>query len=147
MAGAVQDSPIRYTGPPFDKAHVRDAMRIGVVTCRPDTPVRDVARMMDSYGIHSIVVESDGESGHPLGIISALDIATAQSPDVLELTAADLATTYLITVKADQNLREAARLMSGNGVTHLVVLQPETERSVGVISASGLMAAVSTPVD
>jgi CBS domain-containing protein len=146
MASAVHGDEVRYAGPSFDAARVHDAMRIGVVTCRSRTPLRDVARMMHSYGIHSVVVEADDGSGLPLGIVSAIDIATADAPELHEKTAGEVASTDLITVRADESLREAARLMSQHGVTHLVALQPDTQRPVGVISASGLVAAVSSSI-
>jgi CBS domain-containing protein len=40
-------------------------MRVGVVTCRPETKLADVARIMDGYGIQ------------PAGMISARGIAAA----------------------------------------------------------------------
>ena len=45
-----------YVGPAFADATVHDAMRVGVVSCRPETKLADVARIMDGYGIHSVVV-------------------------------------------------------------------------------------------
>jgi CBS domain-containing protein len=143
MTTALEPGQQHYVGPPFKEAKVRDAMRIGVVTCRPETSLRDVARMMASYKIHSVVV-GEGESG-PSGIVSAIDIATAASSDLFEASARDVATTNLITVPANETLEQAARLMSKHGVTHLLALEPETGRPVGVISASGLAAVLAAP--
>jgi CBS domain-containing protein len=39
----------------------------------------------------------------------------------------------------------AARLMSKQGVTHLLAVEPGTGRPVGVISASGLVAVLAAP--
>ena len=64
----------RYTGPPLSQARVRDVMRLGVVTCRPETPLRDVAAMMSGYGVHSIVVDR-GDEG--IGVVSDLDLAAS----------------------------------------------------------------------
>ena len=57
MATAPELHRTRYTGPPFEDARVHDAMRVGMITCRPETSLRDVARMMSSYGIHAVVVQ------------------------------------------------------------------------------------------
>jgi CBS domain-containing protein len=144
MTTGLEASQQHYVGPPFNEAKVHDAMRIGVVTCRPETSLRDVARMMASYKIHSVVVE-DVESANPQGIVSAIDIATAASSDPARICARDVATTELVTVPANETLEQAARLMSKHGVTHLVALEPETGRPVGVISASGLAAVLAAP--
>lgn len=50
-------------------------MRVGVVTCRPETKLADFARMMAGYDVHSIVVaEVQGEGGM-WGIVTSLDLA------------------------------------------------------------------------
>ena len=49
-------------------------------------------------------------------------------------TARDLANQSVITVKATTPLREAGQLMLRNGVSHLVVSDPETQRPIGIIS-------------
>ena len=59
------NQPIEHTfaAPPFKEASVVDAMRMGIVTCSPDTTAREVARTMATYRIHSVVVsEMDGPS-------------------------------------------------------------------------------------
>jgi CBS domain-containing protein len=136
----LQNDPVRYAGPPFEKARVHDAMRIGVVTCRPETSLEDVAQMMATFTIHSVVVEEDGV---PHGIVSAIDIATGGSSDLSDTCAADIATKDLVTIPADETLEQAARTMSEHGVTHLIAVQPGTERPVGVFSASGLAAVLA----
>jgi CBS domain-containing protein len=142
MSTGLQTGDPRYVGPSFDAACVHDAMRIGVVTCRPETSLPDVARMMASYKIHSVVVaEADSP---PFGIVSAIDIATAPS-DPSELTAADVATTELVAVSSNETLQRAAWVMADHGVTHLLAVDPDTGSPVGVISASGLVAALAAP--
>jgi CBS domain-containing protein len=145
MTTALEPHEQHYVGPPFKDAKVHDAMRIGVVTCRPETSLRDVARMMASYRIHSVILQ--GAESEPIGIVSAIDIATAASSDLSETSARDVATTELVTVSASESLEQAARLMDKHGVAHLVAVQPETGRPVGVISASGLAAVLAAPHD
>jgi CBS domain-containing protein len=149
MSTAVQPDQIRYAGPPFDQARVHDAMRIGVVTCRPDTSLQDVTRMMTGYKIHSVVVEKLEPDSHVWGIVSAIDVAraaaSAGSPDLSRINAGDVATTDLVTVSADETLQHAALIMTEQGVGHLVVVQPEVGRPVGVLSATGLAAVLAMP--
>ena len=65
-----------YFGPAFDDAKVHHAMRVGVITCRPQTRLADVAKMMVGYDVHSVVV-ADVEEGGLWGIVTSLDLARA----------------------------------------------------------------------
>jgi CBS domain-containing protein len=131
-----------YIGPPFKDAKVRHAMRVGVVSCRPETKLPDVARMMVGYGIHSVVVaDVKGEAGL-WGIVSSLDLA--QVADELDsLTAGEVASTDLVTISSNESLERAARLMSEHGVTHLIAVQPDTGQPAGMISARTIAAALA----
>jgi CBS domain-containing protein len=131
-----------YIGPPFQEAKVRDAMRVGVVTCRPETRLGDVARMMVGYDIHSVVVSDVQAEGRLWGIVTSLDLARV-AEDIGSLTAGDVASTDLVTVHSDESLERAAELMAERGVTHLVAVQPDTERPAGMISARGIAAALA----
>ena len=131
-----------YLGPAFEDAKVHDAMRVGVITCRPNTKLADVARMMVGYDVHSVVV-ADADADRGLwGIVSSLDLARA-ADDLDSLTARELATTDLATVRSNESLREAAELMAQRGVTHLIVLQPDSDDPVGVLSARAIAAAIA----
>lgn len=51
---------------------VRDAMRTQVITCRPETPVAEVAGEMVRHHVHRVIVV---EGDRPVGIVSSLDLA------------------------------------------------------------------------
>jgi CBS domain-containing protein len=130
-----------YFGPAFKDAKVHDVMRVGVVTCRPETKLDDVARMMVGYDVHSIVVAEVGEAT-PWGIVTSLDLAGA--PDQLDsLTAGEVASTNLVTIKSDEPLEKAAKLMAEHGISHLVAVQPDVDRPAGMISSRDLAAAIA----
>jgi CBS domain-containing protein len=130
-----------YFGPAFKDAKVHDVMRVGVVTCRPETKLDDVARMMVGYDVHSIVVAEVGEAT-PWGIVTSLDLAGA--PDQLDsLTAGEVASTNLVTIKSDEPLEKAAKLMAEHGISHLVAVQPDVDRPAGMISSRDLAAALA----
>lgn len=143
MTTTLQPYPPRYVGPELERARVHDAMRVGVVTCRPETTLKDVARMMVGYQIHSVVVDDAQASGHPWGIVTDLDVATAAGPELSRLTAGDVVSTELVTVPANETLERAAQVMSEHHVNHLLAVQPETGRPVGLISALGLAAVIA----
>ena len=131
-----------YFGPAFKDAQVHNVMRVGVVTCRPQTKLSDVARMMVGYDIHSVVVAEVGEAS-PWGIVTSLDLA--RLPDELDsLTAGDVASQGLVTIKSNAPLEEAASLMAEHGISHLIAVQPDQEeRPAGMISARDLTLALA----
>ena len=131
-----------YFGPAFKDARVHNVMRVGVITCRPQTKLSDVARMMVGYEIHSVVVAEVGEAS-PWGIVTSLDLA--RFPDELDsLTAGDVASQGLVTIKSDAPLEEAANLMAEHGISHLIAVQPDQEEHpAGMISARDLTLALA----
>ena len=131
-----------YVGPAFSDAKVHDAMRVGVITCRPQTRLADVAQMMLGYDVHSVVVADVGDEGGPWGIVTTLDLARAGG-DLQQLNAGDVASDELVTIASDEPLARAAELMAEHGISHLVAVDPDTERPAGVISARSLAAALA----
>jgi CBS domain-containing protein len=126
-----------YFAPPFHRARVHDAMRAGVFTCPPDTPLRDVARMMATYRIHCVVVselEAEG-GGRAWGVIADMDLVAAAGPNSGDTPVREVANTELLTVPADETLERASQLMTEHEVSHLVVIQPQSGHPVGVLSS------------
>jgi CBS domain-containing protein len=126
-----------FTAPPFEEASVVDAMRVGIVSCPPDTPLRDVARIMATYRIHCVVV-SEMEGANPTGVIADVDLAAAASSGSRKANAGQLARTEPVSVAAYDSLARAAQLMAEHEVSHLVVIQPHSRNPVGVLSALDL---------
>jgi CBS domain-containing protein len=113
-----------------------------MITCRPETKLSDVARMMVGYDVHSVVVTDADPQRGLFGIVTSLDLARAAG-ELDSVTARDVATTNLITVRSNDPLQRAAEAMSEHGIAHLIVLQPDSDDPVGVISARGVAAAVA----
>jgi CBS domain-containing protein len=137
-SGSIADT-LQHTfdAPEFGNATVLDAMRLGVVSCSPDTPLREVARILATYRIHAVVVaEIDGD--RPWGIVSDLDLAAAAGGDLQKLTARDIARGELLTLAADETLAHAASLMAERRLAHVVVVQPHSGQPVGVLSTLDL---------
>jgi CBS domain-containing protein len=134
-----------YIGPPFERAKVHDAMRVGLVTCRPETSLRDVARMMATYQIHCVLVaDLGGPAGdRPWSVVSDLDVVASAGVDLDRRTAVEVASTELVAVASNESLERAAQLMREHDVHHLVAVQPETGQPVGVISTLGIAAALA----
>jgi CBS domain-containing protein len=131
-----------YYGPAFAEARVRDAMRVGLVTCMPSATPSDAARMMTGYGIHCLIVADAATGGHtePLGVVDALDVARAEAEG--RGSVGEIATEP-VTVNSDAPLADAARAMAEHRTSHLIAVQPGTDRPVGVVSASGIAAVLA----
>ncbi len=136
MPTGTTDQPLAHTfaAPAFEQASVVDAMRIGIINCLPATSLRDVARIMATYRIHSVVV-TEMEGGNALGVIADIDLAAAAARGSRDCTAAELAQAEPVSVAADDSLARAAQLMAEHKVSHLVVIQPHTGHPVGMLSA------------
>jgi CBS domain-containing protein len=139
MPTGTTGQPLAHTfaAPPFDEASVLDAMRIGIINCHPETSLRDVARIMATYRIHSVVV-SEMEGGRALGVISDRDLAIAAATGKRDIMAGQLARAEPVTVAADDSLARAAQLMAEHEVSHLVVIQAHSGHPVGILSALDL---------
>ena len=136
---------------PFDTAQVGDAMSRGVISCTPETPLRVVARMMTTFGIHAIFVfEHEGGTDKiaPLwAVVSDLDLVAASQANLDTITAGMTAVTPLVTIPADRRLVEAASLMAQYGIGHLAVTDPRTEHPIGVVSTLDIARAVASGHD
>jgi CBS domain-containing protein len=116
---------------------VADVMTRGVICCRPDTPLREVAAIMARERVHAVYVfVPDGVDAEPRlwGLVSDIDLVAAGRADIDALTARDASVTPLVSVRDDDTLDRAAQLLSENGVSHLAVVDPFSRLPVGVLS-------------
>ena len=124
-----------YLLPHIDHATVADAMHPGILSCDADATLEDVARMMSTHHVHSIVVK--GAADDPPGtwkLISDLDLLQAgMRGDAPEL-ATELALTPVVTVATTDPLRDAAELMLAKSISHVVAVNPETKAAIGILS-------------
>jgi CBS domain-containing protein len=117
---------------------VADVMHHGILSCKPDTAISEVARMMATRHIHCVAVmdTARGNSGEPVvwGIVSDFDLLRAADGRGAEPTAGDLAGQPIISVKPTMSLPEVVELMLNHRVSHLVVVDPKTRRPIGILS-------------
>jgi predicted transcriptional regulator len=115
----------------FEQARVSDAMRHGVITCQPEATLQTVARAMATNHVHSVVVTAGGDA--PCGVVSERQLLLAAGRGAVNSTASSLAEDP-VTVFDDAPLPNAARLMAGHGVSHVLVVNAGG-RPLGVLSA------------
>ena len=112
-------------------------MSRGVISCPPETPLRIVARMMATFGVHAIFVfgpHVEDDDPRLWAVVSDLDLVAAAQLDLDTVTAGTTAVTPFVTVDADRPIAEAADRMAQQGIAHLAVTDPESGRPIGVIS-------------
>jgi CBS domain-containing protein len=146
MTTPIQPYQGSYLMPQFEKATVADAMRPGIMSCRPDVPAIDVARMMATHHIHAVVVEGirlDALHGEQLvwGVVSDLDLARAAFTGIDDLSAGELAATEPVTIEPSEPLVAAAQLMDEHATAHLIVV--DARRPIAMISTLDLAGALA----
>jgi CBS domain-containing protein len=125
---------------------VADAMHPSLVSCPPDASLREVAALMSDNRVHCVVVIDDPADKHSLwGIVSDLDLVAAATVRSLgDQTAGGTAMRPALTVAPGETLEDAARRMTMNGVSHLVVVDPVKQRPLGVLSTLDLAVSLAT---
>jgi predicted transcriptional regulator len=118
---------------------VRHIMHNGVISCRSDTPVSDVVRILSDTDIHALVIT--GEAGEVVGIISHMDIIPHHTEDLSHLTAAEIMTSKVISIAPESSVRDAIDVMVGKRIHRLVVTQPAGDKlmPVGVLSTTDIV--------
>lgn len=104
-----------------------------LLTCLPETTVRAAARLMSDRRVNSIVVVDP--DGRGVGIVTDWDLrervlAVGRS---LETPVAEVMSSPLVTIDADQLLLDAVRVMIAQGINHLVVT--EEGKPFGMLTA------------
>jgi CBS domain-containing protein len=128
-------------------ATVADAMHDGVVYCEVDAPLSEVARLMATDRVHCIAVHatSHGESAEDRvwGIVSDVDLVRAGIRTDIRQPAGTLAHTPVVSVRASMALTDAAETMLEHRVSHVVVVDPDTQRPVGILSTLDIAGALA----
>ena len=122
---------------------VDDVMHRGVLTCRREAPLTEVAELMADNRVHCVVV-SDEDEGALWGIVSDLDlVAAALVRELKEQTAGGSAASPVLIVAPAETVERAAQLMTEHATAHLVVVEPERSSPVGVLSTLDVAAALA----
>jgi CBS domain-containing protein len=113
--------------------NVRDVMATRPRCVTPETSLREVAELMAAEDVGAIPV-LDGD--RVTAVITDRDIvirAVAQGKDPRGMPVAEIASTDLVTVRGDQDLSDALRLMAQNQVRRLPVVE-DGDRLIGIVS-------------
>ena len=111
---------------------VKDAMTSDVRTATPSQSLTDVAQLMKQEDVGSVPVVEDGRL---IGMLTDRDIVVrgiADGSDPHAIHVGDIASRDLVTVRPDDDLDEALRLMAQHQVRRLAVVEDGT--LVGVLA-------------
>jgi CBS domain-containing protein len=126
---------------------VRDLMHPGLITCRPDTTLGQVAVMLDHHHVHALFVAD--RDGRPLGVISDFDLLAAEwlSTDresleaMKKMTAGELMTHPIDSIEGDVECCDAAARMRSESISRLMVTHESAP--IGVVSTSDFVASLA----
>jgi hypothetical protein len=99
---------------------------------------------MARHRVHAVVTDDAENAGALWDVVSDLDLAAAASMrDLDEQTAGAAAATAALTTRPGEMLRLAKQLMLEHGMTHLVVVDGDMLRPIGVLSTLDVAGALA----
>lgn len=110
-----------------------------LITVSPKDPLKDVAELLIRNRIRGAPVISDGRI---VGIITTTDIARAFSEGRLNALVEDYMKRNVVTVREDEDILDAVRLMDLYGVGRLVVVSA-TGEPVGIVTRTDILRRLS----
>ncbi|MFB6810738.1 CBS domain-containing protein [Streptomyces sp. NPDC056387] len=125
---------------------VADLMTDEVVSVAPGTAFKDVAKLLAQYDISGVPVLD--EEDRVSGVVSQTDLLAHAVPGpgsswengtaVEPPTAGDVMSAPAVTVRAEETVADAARLMTRRGIERLPVVDVE-DRLVGIVTRRDLL--------
>ncbi|UYQ60351.1 CBS domain-containing protein [Streptomyces peucetius] len=115
---------------------VADLMTPQAVAVQRGTTFKEIARLLDEYGITAVPVVDDDE--RPIGVVSEADLLRRHTSNDGSETAGELMTSPAVVARPEWSAVEAARVMEERRVKRL----PVVDRSgvlIGVVSRSDLL--------
>ncbi|ACO04251.1 MAG TPA: CBS domain-containing protein [Persephonella sp.] len=100
---------------------IKNVARKEVITASPDTPVKDVAKLMRDKNVGSVVIV---ENNRPVGIVTDRDIAirVLGNDQPAEIPVKNIMTENPVTLKEDEGIFEALERVKDVGVRRFPVV-------------------------
>lgn len=126
---------------------VKDLMHAGVITCKANASLGQVAVLLHQHNVHALFVTD--RDGRIMGVISDFDLMAGEwlSSDseslhtMKRLNASELMTQPVDSIEASTSLEQAADLFLEKEIGRLLVT--ENEKPVGILSLSDLVANIA----
>ncbi|MGC8812189.1 MAG: cyclic nucleotide-binding/CBS domain-containing protein [Candidatus Aenigmatarchaeota archaeon] len=116
---------------------IKEVMNRNVIAVKPETSVREAAKVMAKYHIGSLIIL---EEERIVGIITEGDIlrkVIVEGKDLDETKVREIMTERVFTIEPDKTIDDAVKLMMEKKIKKLPVM--ENEKLVGIITASDIM--------
>ena len=120
---------------------VQEMMTRDPACCTPETGLQEVAQMMVDCDCGAIPVVRNQNGKNLIGMVTDRDItvrAVAKGRDPLSLSAGDVMSTPAVSIRPDDTLQEAARVMEKNQIRRIPVT--DSNGSIGGIVAQADLA-------
>ncbi|MER6913805.1 CBS domain-containing protein [Streptomyces sp. NPDC000594] len=115
---------------------IADLMTPVAVAVQPGTAFKEIARLLDEYGITAVPVIDDEE--RPIGVVSEADLLRRQTSRTTASTAEGLMSSPAIVAEPDWSVIRAAKVMEEHRIKRLPVVD-RAGRLTGVVSRSDLL--------
>ena len=103
---------------------------------------QEAAKKMNEKRISSVlVVDGDNKREEPLGIVTERDLVIrvcAAGTNSKDVGIREIMSSPIVTVEPDATVETAAELMLSNKVRHLLVIDEQTRKPLGIIAPSDL---------
>ncbi len=119
---------------------VREIMTSNPACCTIDTSLQEVAQLMVEYDCGEIPVVENQQNLRPVGVVTDRDITirtVARGENPLELTAGDIMSRPVATVRPTDTLEECIRVMEDNQVRRVPVCDDDG-RLIGIIAQADI---------
>ncbi|MFH8086780.1 MAG: CBS domain-containing protein [Candidatus Aenigmatarchaeota archaeon] len=116
---------------------IKDVMNRNVIVTKPETSVREAAKIMSKYHIGSLIVLEEEKIA---GIITEGDIlkkVIVEGKDLDETKVRDIMTENVITITPDKTIDDAVKIMTEKRIKKLPVV--DNDKLIGIITASDIM--------
>ena len=121
---------------------VKEIMSTRLETIDITKNAQEAAKKMNDKGISSVlVVEGDNKNEEPIGIVTERDLVIrvcAAGTNSKDVGIREIMSSPIVTVEPDAMVETAAELMLSNKVRHLLVIDEQTRKPVGIIAPSDL---------
>ncbi|MBZ0157984.1 MAG: CBS domain-containing protein [Alphaproteobacteria bacterium] len=118
---------------------VCDLMHKGVIFCYVDDTAHDVARIMESNQVRSVVVVN--EKGEVWGLISHMELIPLYGKDLDAIRAEEIMRPYRIEIHPQWTIEKAIEIMKKLKYYHLIIVDPHvgTKWPVGMLTSYDVM--------
>ena len=121
---------------------IKEIMSTKLETIDVTKNAQEAAKKMNDKRISSLlVVEANSKSEEPIGIVTERDLVIrvcAAGTNSKDVGIREIMSSPIVTVEPDATVETAAELMLSNKVRHLLVIDEQTRKLVGIIAPSDL---------